>query len=175
MTDSSRRRAGRPRRPARRAGLSLLEVLVSLAILLISLAAIGALVNFGAGRGMAAHLETTGTRLAQSKLAEVEAGVIPVTSPESNVFEDEPEWSYTVEPTPTDVPNVYAVTVRVSRAYGLQTFEMALTQLIYDPAMMGDAAEAQPPTTATSPPGGSTGTPGSSTSTSGSASGGTAR
>lgn len=141
---------GRSRRPTRRrAGLSLLEVLVSLAILLIALAAIGALVNYGSGRGMAAHLESTGTRLAQSKLAEVEAGVIAVTSPETGSFEDEPLWSYTLDPVATDVPNLYAVKVTVSREYGTQLFELTLTQLIFDPAMMGDAAEAQPPETTT--------------------------
>lgn len=163
---------GRPRRPARRDGLSLLEVLLSLTILLIALAAVGALVNFGAGRGLAAHLETTGTRLAQSKLAEVEAGVIPVSSSESGAFEDEPEWSYSVQSAASDVPNVYSVTVRVSRPYGAQTFELELTQLIFDPAMMGDAAEAQPPAPAT-PSGGSTSSSGTSASSGTGTTGGT--
>jgi general secretion pathway protein I len=134
-------------RPARRPGLSLLEILLSLAIFLMSLVAIGGLVESGSDRGMSAALQAAGTRLAQSKLAEVEAGAIPVSSGGQGTFDDEPEWNWSVEPGAAAVPNVYPVTVRVWREFGGGQFEVVLTQMIFDPAQMGDASEAPKPTT----------------------------
>lgn len=141
--------AGRRVAPARRAGLSLLEVLLALAIFLFSLAAIGALVDFGNERSTAAAMQTTATRLAQAKLAEVEAGVVSVSAGGNGTFDEEPEWNWTVEPGVASVPNVYPVTVRVWREVAGRTHEVTLTQLVFDSAQMGNAAEAQPPETDT--------------------------
>jgi Tfp pilus assembly protein PilV len=136
-------------RPARRPGLSLLEILLSLAIFLLSLVAIGGLVESGSERGLSAAMQAAGTRLAQSKLAEVEAGAIPVSSGGQGTFDDEPEWNWSVEPGAAAVPNVYPVTVRVWREYGGGRHEVVLTQMIFDPAQMGNASEAPKPTTTT--------------------------
>jgi general secretion pathway protein I len=136
-------------RPARRPGLSLLEVLLALAIFLLALAAIGGLVNYGSERAMAASLQAAGTRLAQSKLAEVEAGVIPVSTGGTGTFDEEPDWNWSVEPGSTSVPNVYPVTVRVWRDVGGQHYEVVLTQMVFDPTQMGQATPAQPPQTST--------------------------
>jgi prepilin-type N-terminal cleavage/methylation domain-containing protein len=130
------------RRPARR-GLSLLEVLLALAIMLLSLVAIGRLVDFGADRGLDARLHTQGARLVQAKMAEVEAGVVPVDSASGGQFDDNPDWSWSVEPTPQGTPNLYQVTVRVTRDRRGQPFEVTLTQLLYDPTKVGSAAQAQ--------------------------------
>jgi hypothetical protein len=157
--------AGRRAAPVRRAGLSLLEVLLALAIFLFSLAAIGALVEFGNERSTAAAMLTTATRLAQAKLAEVEAGSIPVATGGSGTFDDEPEWNWSVEAGAATVPNVYPVTVRVWREVAGQTHEVTLTQMVFDPLQMGNAAEAQPPETETT---GTTGTTTGSTTPSGS-------
>ena len=146
---------GRRVAPARRAGLSLLEVLLALAIFLFSLAAIGALVDFGNGRATAAAMQTTATRLAQAKLAEVEAGAVSVTTGGSGTFDEEPEWNWSVEPGAATIPNVYPITVRVWREAAGRTHEVTLTQLVFDSAQMGNAAEAQPPepdTMGTTPP-----------------------
>jgi len=162
---------GRRTGPTRRAGLSLLEVLLALAIFLFSLAAIGALVDFGNERSTATAMQTTATRLAQAKLAEVEAGAISVTAGGSGTFDEEPEWNWSVESGSATVANVYPITVRVWREVAGTTHEVTITQMVYDPAMMGNAAEAQPPATtdATSTGGtaGATGTTGT-TSTGGS-------
>jgi type II secretory pathway pseudopilin PulG len=136
-------------RPARRPGLSLLEILLSLAIFLLSLVAIGGLVESGSERGLSAAMQAAGTRLAQSKLAEVEAGAIPVSSGGQGTFDDEPEWNWSVEPGSPTVPNVYPVTVRVWREFGGGQFEVVLTQMVFDPAQMGNASEAPKPTTTT--------------------------
>jgi general secretion pathway protein I len=130
------------RRPARR-GLSLLEIMLALAILLLSMVAIGKLVDIGADRGMDARMNTRAARLAQAKLAEVEAGLIPLDGTATGQFDDEPGWTWTVEPVSQGTPNLYTVTVRVTRDYQGRTFETALTQLLYDPAKVGSAAQAQ--------------------------------
>jgi general secretion pathway protein I len=136
-------------RPHLRAGLSLLEVLVAMTIFLIALGAIAGLVDFGAERSLAATMTTLGTRLAQGKLAEIEAGLTAPNSSEQGNFEDEPEWSYSLEPGAQLAPNTYPVTVRVSRELGGRKYEVVLTQIIFDPAMQGKANAATKPTTTT--------------------------
>jgi hypothetical protein len=124
-------------------------VLLALAIFLMSLVAIGGLIDFGSDQGMAASMQAAGTRLAQSKLAEVEAGAIDLTSGGSGTFDDEPDWHWSVEPTATQWPNTYDVTVRVWRDTG-KHYEVTLSQIVFDPAQMGNGSEAQPPTTTSS-------------------------
>ena len=133
-------------RSLRRDGMSLLEVLLSMTIFLFSIVAIAGLVDFGASRGQAAAFQNAGTRLAKSKLAEVEAGVIDVYSGGSGSFEVEPEWSWSVESEATSVPNLYQVTVRVFRDLSGQRFEVSLSQMILDSTLLGSGAPAEPPT-----------------------------
>lgn len=135
---------------ARRSGLTLLEVLLSLTIFLIALAALGSLIDLGEDNASRAALTTTGTRLAQSKLAEVEAGVVDCTSSGSGNCDDEPGWTWNVESAAGPATNLYAITVRVGKDYKGKRFEVTLAQMVCDPNQMGGAAAAQPPTTATS-------------------------
>ena len=60
----------------KRSGLSLIEVILSLAIFMMSLAAIGQLVTMGSDRGLDARFTMRGTRLAESKMAEIEVGAV---------------------------------------------------------------------------------------------------
>ena len=143
---SAGRRAARPRL---RAGLSLLEVMVALVIFLMSLAAIASLVDFGAERAQAAAMTTLGTRLAQSKLAEVEAGLTAPTSSETGTFDDEPDWTYSLESGAALAANTYPVTVTVRRDVAGRKYEVALTQVVFDPAFQGNAAAVVKPTAPT--------------------------
>jgi len=163
-------------RRANRPGLTLLEVLLAMAILLLSLVGIGKLVDFGSDRAVEAKFQASGTRLAHSKLAEVEAGFVAVSSESSGTFEDqeEPEWSWSVSPTPEGTTNLYQVTVRVSRDFKGRVFEVSLTQFIVDPTTLGSAAQAEKPTESTdSGSGSSTGTSTSGSSSSAGTTGGT--
>lgn len=132
----------------RRPGITLIEVLLALAILLLALAAIGQLVDVGSDRGVEARFHVIGTRLAQAKLAECEAGVIDVKSGGSGTFDDEAGWSWTVDSQPESATNLYRVTVTVTRDNRGKPFEVALAQLVYDPQMTGSAAQAERPTEA---------------------------
>jgi general secretion pathway protein I len=134
------------RRP--RPGLTLIEVLLALAILLIALAAIGQLVDIGGDRGLEARYHVRGTRLALAKLAECEAGVIDLKGGTSGTFDEEPDWTWTVDSAPEAATNLYKVTVTVGRDYRGRQFEIKLGQMIYDPAAMGSSAQASKPTQA---------------------------
>ena len=146
-----RLRSCRSRRctPEARRGLSLIEVLLGLTILLLSLAAIGQLVDMGSDRAMDARLNVRGTRLAQAKMAEVEAGVVNLQGSTNGTFDDEPDWSYTVDVQSPGPANLYLVTVKVSRDVKGKPFEMTLSQHLMDPTRMGTAAQAEKPTTTT--------------------------
>ena len=136
------------RRSAPRRGLSLLEVILALAILILALAAIGRLVDIGTDRGAEARFHTRGARLAQSKMAEVEAGLIDLTSQSEGQFEgDDAAWSFTVTPESAGPPNLYAVTVRVTRTLKGLPVEVVLSQLLFDPQLTGSAAQAEQPAT----------------------------
>ncbi|MBX9626958.1 MAG: type II secretion system protein GspI [Gemmataceae bacterium] len=109
--------------------------------------AIGRLVDIGSDHAAAARLHSRGTRLAQAKLAEVEAGVVGMDGG-SGSFDTEAGWSWTVEAQPQGPPNLYAVTVKVSFDDRGRPFEVTLSQLVLDPAKMGSAAQAEKPTEA---------------------------
>ena len=65
----------------RRSGFSLIEVLLALAILLMSIVAIAQLVGIGSDRGLETRLTNRGSRLAESKLGEIEVGREPHRAP----------------------------------------------------------------------------------------------
>lgn len=135
------------RRNAPRRGLTLLEVLLSLTILVLALAAISQLVDIGTERGNDARAYTRGTRLAQSKMAEAEAGLIDLKGggTEGQFDGDDAGWSFKVSPEPAGPPNLYTVTVRVTTTGQGRPVEVALTQVIFDPALIGSAAQAEKP------------------------------
>jgi type II secretion system protein I len=135
------------RSQSRHSGVSLLEVLIALAIFLLCFAAIGKLVEVGTDNALNTRFQNTATRLAISKMHEVEIGAIPVSSGGSGDFSADGDdgWQWTVTSSATEIANVYAVTVTVSRNLQGRPFEIVVTQTIFDPLIMGTAAEAQPP------------------------------
>ena len=142
--ERSRVSAGPPGRFVR-SGMSLLEVLLSMAIFMIALAAISMLIDTGTRDAADAAGTSVATRLAQSKMGEVEAGVIAVSNGGSGPFDgDDAGWSWEVTSTGTTLTNTYDVTVRVFRTTG-RPLEVNLYQTVFDPALMNNAATATPP------------------------------
>jgi hypothetical protein len=126
--------------------MSLLEVIVALAILILAVTAINRLVDIGTDRGTDARMYTRGARLAQSKMAEVEAGLVSVSSESEGQFDGEDgAWSFKVLPEPAGPPNLYTVTVRVTRDISGRPIEVTLAQMVFDPTLMGSAAQAERP------------------------------
>lgn len=84
----------------RRTGLSLLEVMLSLAILGGALAVVGELTRLGSRSAEIARDQTIAQRLCENKLAEIASGlVIPTAMTMAPVEElaDQNDWLYTIE------------------------------------------------------------------------------
>jgi general secretion pathway protein I len=127
-----------PRPVASRRGLSLLEVLVALAIFLLSFVAIGRLVTLASDHALDIQQQSQATRLAQSKLNEVIAGIESLQGG-SGSFEEDPGWQWTVEAEQSsDVPNLWTVTVTVTHP-GEEGNDVTatLSQMVMDPSIRG--------------------------------------
>lgn len=150
--------AGHPR-----PGLSLIEVLVSLAIFLMSLAGLAYLLTIAGNHALEAQYRSEAAQLAQSKLAEVQAGAVPLQSGGGS-FDDEPDYHWSLEAQQGSVQGLWNVTVRVQRQRpdGSQV-EVALSQMVLDPSGVGSTQDVPPADTTTAAP--SSSTPGSSSST----------
>lgn len=135
----------RQQKTEKRQGLTLIEVILGLAIMLIALVAIGRLVDIGTDSGFEARMTARGNRLAEVKMAEVEAGAIALDSTSEGTFEEEPAWSWRVSPEPQGPANLYLVTVTVSRDNSGRVFEISHSQYLVDPSAVGSAAQAEKP------------------------------
>jgi type II secretion system protein I len=148
-------------RPACRPGLSLMEVLIALAIFLIAMAVLGQMVNLATNRAVQVRQQAQAAQLCQSKLAEVVAGAVPLTSQSEVAFEEDPHWVWTMEAEQAEVANLWRVKIRVSRAGSDGNgIECVMSQMVLDPAVRGSAADtpaAIAGTDASSPTGGTGG------------------
>jgi len=142
------------RSPARN-GMTLLEVLLALAILLLSMAALSQLVGTASDQALQVQMQSRGTRLAQSKMAEYVAGVVRLESGGSGNFEEdaEPDWNWeATTQSEGSAAGLYLVTITVSRdSRSLGRVETSLTQYVLDPRMKGNipAKATTTPTTTT--------------------------
>jgi len=140
-------RGARAPRPRGRRGLSLIEVLLALAIFLMSLVAIAQLVDLGTDMEQEGRFQARGTRLALAKLAEFESGATPFTTTDGTFDNDDSSWSWTMT---DDVqmqgpPALHLVTVTVSRPLKGRDYKITLSQLMLDPTQTGAAGEATRP------------------------------
>ena len=125
-----------------RRGLTLFEVVLSLAIFLGALTALSQLAHNGSRAAVQARFQSQAILRCESKLAEVTAGVVPLEAVEGASFEDDPEhwtWSLAVEQGPHDDLLALAVTVRYSGA-SLANVSQTLRRFVRDPQLYIDAA-----------------------------------
>lgn len=123
-----------------RSGLTLLEVIVAMAIFLISVIAILQLVLLGGERAMDVRLQTRTSMRCQAKLAEVMAGFTPLSSGGgyTNFDEDfDKDLQWRMEATES-VPGLWDVKiwVKADLASG-KTVESSLFQMVLDPSIRG--------------------------------------
>lgn len=123
-------------------GMTLLEVLLSLLVLVVALTGIGALATMGKQSGADSRDLTMGQLLCEGKMAEISAGLLEPTST-SGRFEADPDWMYSVEVTPADTPGL--LNVRVTATQDPNTYvpplEYALVRWIADPNYAESLAE----------------------------------
>lgn len=132
-------------------GVSLIEVLLATAIFLISLAALSVLLRGATDDALDADRTNLCSRLARTKMAELEAGVgeVSVSTGGVGTFADFPNYNWEVIPGQAAFTNAYDVTVRVWSDAGGRTVEVSLSQVVIDPTFLNNAAALQAPTTTT--------------------------
>lgn len=123
---------------ARRRGITLLEVIVSMAIFLFSIVFISQLASLGSDRALDVELHSKASLLCQGKLAELMIGAEPLSSASAAPFPDESDWQYEIDASDTDTAGIKRVKVTVKResADG-NVVEVSLSRMILDPALRG--------------------------------------
>jgi Tfp pilus assembly protein PilV len=150
MTRLPRRLPSRSRRP----GLSLLEVVISLAILLFSIVAIMQLISMGSDRALDVQHQAIGSMLAQRKMAELMVGATPLGSSGYTAFTDEgmENWQWKVDATQNSINGVWNVEVSVKyeapESNGNNAPTVQLGQMVLDPTLRGSTLDAPPVQTA---------------------------
>ncbi|MEQ8634317.1 type IV pilus modification PilV family protein [Gimesia maris] len=137
---------------SRRAGLTLLEVLISLSIFLAALTALSQLIGIGSRAAVQTQLRTQAIFRCQSVLAEVLAGAQPMESVAMSAFDDESEnWKWSLNVEPGDYENMLKLTVLVQYIGDSETVSTSyqLIRQVRDPAMLLDAANTVETTTDT--------------------------
>ena len=86
--------------PTKRAGFSLMEVLLATAILLGSILVLMELAGIGRHYVQSVEARSTAQMLCQTKLNELLAGIQPLEEIDERVVEDYPDWTYSVEVLP---------------------------------------------------------------------------
>ncbi len=133
-------------RPARQ-GLSLLEALVSVAILLISFAAIYSLLDVAGTHARIVRDQSLAIQVCQSKMNELMAGSLGMSG-ESGSCDELPGWEYVIEADPYEVQGLYKVKVTVRRENNQSPeTETVLEAILLDPSLRGSVFD-QPPSTA---------------------------
>ena len=123
--------------------MSLLEVLVALAILLSALIVLGRLIILGSERARDVEGLAQATQLCQSKMAEVVAGAVPLNSQSGTPFDEDPDWTWSLDCNQGDIPNLWDVTVTVNRERkDGSKLECTLSQKVLDPSLRGNAMDA---------------------------------
>jgi hypothetical protein len=137
--------------------MNLLEVVVSLAIFLFAMTAIYQLINMSGTNVMESAVLARATLLCQSKLAEVQAGIVSIEGGGSGTFPDEADAGYQWTMTATangDIPEslVYDVEITVKKLVpGRGEVEVTLGQMIMDPSKKGSTLDPAIPSAQSAP------------------------
>jgi general secretion pathway protein I len=154
--------------------MSLLEVLVALAIFLFALIVLGRLVIMGGERAREVQELGQATQLCQSKLAEVAAGAVPLSSQSGAPLDEAPDWTWSLDCSQADIASLWSVTVKVGkdRPDGSR-IECTLSQKVLDPAQRGNALDGSTAAAASASSGSGTSNSAASPSSGNSSTGGT--
>jgi type II secretion system protein I len=150
---------------ATRPALTLFEVLIALAIFLLSIGAVSYLLNLSGERALAIKKHSQAARLCQSKMAEVMMGAVPLQSQTDAAFDEDDDWKWSLDCSQSSASTLlWTVTVTVkNKKDSNDGFEEVLTQMILDPSQKGSTLDLSSSSSSSSSSGGSTS--GSSSST----------
>lgn len=122
----------RIRKKRNRCGLSLLEVILSIAILGTSMAVIGQFFFLGYRAADRARRQFDATLICDSVMAELAGGVIELQSVGGAEVPNLPRWQYSVDVVNSDVAGLLLATVSV-RQRNEENIEMSLVRMLPDP------------------------------------------
>lgn len=126
----------------RRAGLTLFEVVISLAIFLAAVVALWNLCNAAGNRASQTQLATQASVMCQSKLAEALVGIQPMGSIDWSPIPDVDNFYWRMDAEQQDTPGLYLVHVSVKQeANGVKSAETTLTQFALAPANRGSTLD----------------------------------
>jgi len=148
-----------------RKGLSLLEVILAMAIFLMSITGLTFLMGIASDHALESQMRSQAISICQSRLAEVSSGAIALEGQGPSACEDDNDFQWSMDVEPGSYNGLSNVTIRVTRkrANGSQ-LECSLSQMVFDPKSIGTVFDAAKDTSAT---GSATDTSGSDTSSSG--------
>jgi type II secretion system protein I len=122
----------------RRAGITLTEVLLGLAIFVGALAVLSKLIHIGVRASEFAQLHTRAVLLAESKMGELTAGIVPISS-SGAVFLEDPAWQWQLSVSDGPVAGLKWVSIEVHPAPGgelannREPVEFTLSRWMMDP------------------------------------------
>lgn len=127
---------------ANRRGMTLLEVLLALMVLVVALSGIAALTSLGRQSGADARDLTMAQLLCEGKMAEIAAGVTAPTNSQGQ-FPNEPDWMFSITATPAGTPGLLNVRVSVTQdpATYTQPLGFELVRWIPDPDYAAELAQ----------------------------------
>lgn len=132
------------RRTSNRNGLSLLEIIISVAIFMASLAAIMEGLQIGRRSELSARLQSEAVLRCEAVMGEILSGVKEATSVQGNRFDDDEtgNWEWAAEVTLAGATGLLQVTVLVEHRPGGEEPNAAFTlvRLMRDPQLFLDAA-----------------------------------
>lgn len=118
---------------SRNRGLSLLEVILALAILGVSMAAISQLFFLGSRSATQATLRNEANILADTKMAELTAGIIEPQTSGQTAIPESPGWVYSVQVEDAEQPGLLVATMTVQTAgQGQVPVSLSITRFIAD-------------------------------------------
>jgi len=129
-------------RRERRNGLTLFEVVISLAIFLAAVVALWNLANSAANRASETQLSTQASLMCQSKLAEAMVGIQQFGSVDWQPIADVDNFFWRMDATQDSVDGLYLVQVSVKQeANGIKNAECSLTQYALAPQNRGSTMD----------------------------------
>ena len=118
------------RNKSRNRGLSLLEVILALAILGISMSAISQLFFLGSRSASQATLRNEANILADTKMAELVAGILEPQSTGATPIPEAPGWVYAVRIDDGDQPDLQVATVSVQTIGDQVPVSLSITRFL---------------------------------------------
>lgn len=119
-------------RPSRN-GLSLLEVILSIALLGMAMVIINQLIGIGYRSASEVRIYTDASILVDSKMAEVASGVLELEQVSGVSIDTDPDWAYSVSIEESDQIGLLSVTVTVEQTNIANPVSLSVVRFMPDP------------------------------------------